>query len=262
MKNIKLNHLPLRSEKPRIKGVSMIMDKGLSVEEAKNLCSIAAHLIDYVKLGFGTSVFSANLAQKVEVYRSHGIIVYLGGTLLEACYLRGQLDDYLRFADSLKIDTVEVSDGSIIIPHGEKCALINKLSGKYRVLSEVGSKMAGTVIPDDQWVEMMRRELEAGSSYVIAEAREAGNVGIFNQDGSANQELIGHISSTIPMAKILWEAPQKAQQVWFVKHFGAEVNLGNIASNEVISLETIRQGLRGDTFNHFLPAELKSKTQS
>lgn len=261
MKNIKINLLPSRSEKPRSKGLTMVMDKGLSVAEAQNLCSSSAHLIDFVKLGFGTSVFTASLAEKVAVYQKNNIDVYLGGTLLEACYLRGQMDEYTKFADSLGIKTVEVSDGSIIIPHGEKCALINKLSGKYKVLSEVGSKIAGTHIPNDQWVEMMRRELEAGSTCVIAEAREAGNIGIFNKDGSANEELINLISDTIPLNKILWEAPQKAQQVWFVKQLGAEVNLGNIAFNETISLETIRCGLRGDTFNHFLPENLKSKTQ-
>lgn len=261
MKNINLKHLPLRDEKPRGKGLTMVMDKGLSVTDAEGLCEVAGHLVDFVKLGFGTSVFSGSLARKVDVYKSAGISVYLGGTLLEACYLRGQLDEFLRFADSLGITTVEVSDGSIIMPHGEKCALINKLSGKYKVFSEVGSKIAGAVIPDSQWVEMMSREIQAGSAYVIAEARESGNVGIYKADGSTNQELISAISDAVPTSKILWEAPLKAQQVWFVKQFGANVNLGNIAPTEVIALETIRCGLRGDTFAYFLPANLKDKTQ-
>lgn len=239
----------------------MVMDKGLSHIEAQNLCSVADHLIDFVKLGFGTSVFSKNVAEKVAIYQQHGIKVYLGGTLLEACIIRGELAKYLEFANSLGIDTIEVSDGSMIMDHTKKCELISQLSQKYTVLSEVGSKVAGKIIANEQWIEMMQRELEAGSSYVIAEAREAGNIGIFQKDGSANQELIEAISGAVPMDKVLWEAPQKNQQVWFVKQFGADVNLGNIASNEVISLETIRQGLRGDTFALHLSDELKAITQ-
>lgn len=262
MMNIHLPMVPERTAKPRANGLNMIMDKGLSCTEAASLIDVAGHLIDYVKLGFGTSLFTANLARKVELYLQADIRVYLGGTLLEACKIRGAMDEYLRFADQLGIRTIEVSDGSMVMPHNEKCQLIEQLTAKgYTVLSEVGSKMAGVVITPQSWIEMMQKELEAGSKYVIAEARESGNIGIFDAKGAVNQELIDTISQRIPLDKILWEAPQKSQQAWFVKHFGTHVNLGNIPSNEVIALETLRCGLRGDTFAQFLSPELQALVQ-
>lgn len=253
--------VPERTPKPRAKGVNMIMDKGLSTAEAAGLIDVAGPLIDFVKLGFGTSVFTANLGRKVDLYHAADIKVYLGGTLLEACYLRGAQAEYMRFVHSLGISAIEVSDGSMIMEHSAKCKLIKELSDEFTVLSEVGSKMAGVVISPERWIEMMQLELEAGSRYVIAEARESGNIGIFDAKGGANVELIEAISALVPLDKILWEAPQKAQQAWFVKNFGTHVNLGNIPSNEVIALETLRCGLRGDTFGHFLSPELQMMVQ-
>lgn len=239
----------------------MVMDKGLTTVEAKGLCAMAEGSIDLIKLGFGTSLFSRNIEEKIAIYKEHGIEVYLGGTLLEAAFIRGQLADYTAFVDHLGLHTIEVSDGSIVMPHHQKCALIATLSKRYNVLSEVGSKVAGHEIPTEEWIEMMGKELEAGSWKVIAEAREAGNIGIYDNKGGANGEMIDSIVSKIDSSKILWEAPQKAQQVWFVKHLGANVNLGNIAPSEVISLETIRCGLRGDTFGLHLPNNLQKLVQ-
>ncbi|MEF9950101.1 MAG: phosphosulfolactate synthase [Mucinivorans sp.] len=258
---MKLNFLPDRGTKPRQKGLTMVMDKGLTTNEARGLCAMGERSIDLVKLGFGTSLFSDNTSDKIAIYKEAGIDVYLGGTLLEAAYIRGQIADYTAFVDRLGITTIEVSDGSIILPHDEKCALIATLSKRYRVLSEVGSKVACHEIPTCEWVEMMEKELAAGSWKVIAEAREAGNVGVFDGKGAANTEMIDQITAKIDNSNIVWEAPQKAQQVWFVKHLGADVNLGNIAPAEVISLETIRCGLRGDTFGLHLPQELKKRVQ-
>lgn len=260
--NIKLPMVPERAAKPRHCGVDMIMDKGLSTAEAAALVDVAGHLIDFVKLGFGTAMFTASLASKVMIYHNANIQVYLGGTLLEACYLRNAMDQYLNFADELGIRTIEVSDGSMIIPHADKCKLISDLVARgYTVLSEVGSKIAGVVISPENWIDMMQRELESGSRYVIAEARESGNIGIFDAKGGVNSELICAISQRVSMEHILWEAPQKSQQAWFVKNFGTDVNLGNIPSNEVIALETLRCGLRGDTFGQFLPEDLKHLVQ-
>lgn len=258
---MKLNFIPDRGAKPRTKGLTMMMDKGLTTIEADGVCQMAEDLIDFVKLGFGTAIFSGNVAQKIALYKEAGIEVYLGGTLLEAAYVRGQLAEYTALVDKLGLSTIEISDGSVIMPHTEKCALIATLSKRYRVLSEVGSKVAGREISTDQWIEMMQRELEAGSFKVIAEAREAGNIGIYDSKGAANVEMIDQITSKVCSNDILWEAPQKAQQVWFVKRLGADANLGNIAPAEVISLETIRCGLRGDTFGLYLPDELKQKVQ-
>ena len=250
--NFNLTQIPERNTKPRNHGITMVMDKGLSVEEAKNFMSIAEPHVDIVKLGFGTSFVTPNLKQKLEVYASYDIPVYFGGTLFEAFLIRNQFEDYISVCKEFGVKYMEVSDGSIEIPHAEKCGYIEKLTKHGTVLSEVGSKDAAHIIPPYKWIELMRAELEAGSTYVIAEAREAGNVGIYRGSGEVREGLVQEILTQIPEEKIIWEAPQKEQQVWFIKLIGTNVNLGNIAPAEVIPLETIRLGLRGDTFDYFL----------
>lgn len=251
--NFELSHIPERSAKPREAGLTMVMDKGLSMRQAEDTISASGQFIDLVKLGFGTSLVSNDLASKINLYQEHGIQVYLGGTLFEAFLIRGQLDDYRKLLDKLGLDTLEVSDGSIELDHDKKCEIIRDLAKDYRVLSEVGSKEAGIIIHPNKWKKMMKNELEAGSWKVIAEARESGNVGIYRPNGSAHVSLINKILDVIPKDSILWEAPQKAQQVWFINQLGANVNLGNIAPAEVIPLETLRIGVRGDTFFNYLP---------
>lgn len=238
----------------------MMMDKGLSLREAENFISASGHLTDLVKLGFGTSFISPNLQEKIKLYQDAKIKVYLGGTLFEAFIVRNMFDDYRKLLDKLKLDTAEVSDGSLEMPHDKKCEYIQTLSKQVTVLSEVGSKEEGIIIHPAKWIKMMTKELEAGSWKVIAEARESGNVGIYHRDGKAHTLLIDKILARVPAEKIMWESPQKPQQVWFIKLLGANVNLGNIAPNDVISLETLRLGLRGDTFFHFLPKELVGKS--
>lgn len=257
--NYKLPFIPERDEKPRKKGLTMVMDKGLSVQEARNLCESSEHLIDYLKLGFGTSLVSKNLKEKIEIYKDNNIRVYFGGTLFEAFVIRNMYDDFLKYLSTYNIDMIEVSDGSMHMQHDVKCEYINKLSKNFTVISEVGSKEAGIIIAPNKWIKMMKNELQAGSINVIAEARESGNVGIYRPNGNAHVVLINKILDNVPKDSILWESPNKSQQVWFVKLLGANVNLGNIAPNEVISLETIRLGLRGDTFLHYLPDELKEE---
>jgi phosphosulfolactate synthase len=257
MTQTNLPFLPERTKKPRQNGIAMVMDKGLSLHEAENFIEAAGHLADFIKLGFGTSLVTGNVKEKVKTYLKAGMKVYLGGTLFEAFVIRGRFDDYLRYVDSLGLDTVEVSDGSMAMDHDEKCEYIHTLSKKYTVLSEVGSKESGILIAPGKWIEMMQKELQAGSFKVIGEARESGNVGIYRPTGKAHVTLINRILSKVQADKILWEAPLKSQQVWFVKQFGANVNLGNIAPSELISLETLRLGLRGDTFFTFLPEEFQ-----
>jgi phosphosulfolactate synthase len=256
--NFELTHIPERAAKPRTSGVTMVMDKGLSLREAGDLVSASGHLVDLVKLGFGTSFVSNDLQKKIDLYKEANIRVYLGGTLFEAFLIRGQFQDYLKLLDKFKLDTAEVSDGSIELDHTKKCELISILAKNFRVLSEVGSKEAGIIIHPNKWKSMMKAELDAGSWMVIAEARESGNVGIYRPNGSAHVSLISKILSVIPQDRILWEAPQKAQQVWFINQLGANVNLGNIAPNEVIPLETLRLGIRGDTFFNYLPENINA----
>jgi phosphosulfolactate synthase len=253
--NFNLSQIPERLQKPRMAGITMVMDKGLSVEEAKNFLSVSHPHVDIIKLGFGTSFVTPNLREKLEVYRSYDLPIYFGGTLFEAFLIRNQFDDYLAVCKDFGISYMEVSDGSIEIPHAEKCGYIEKMTQYGTVLSEVGSKDAAHIIPPYKWIELMRAELSAGATYVIAEAREAGNVGIYRGSGEVREGLVQEILTQIPGEKIIWEAPQKAQQLYFIELLGANVNLGNIAPSEVISLEAMRIGLRGDTFHLYLNKE-------
>lgn len=250
--NFNLSRIPVRTPKPRANGITMIMDKGLSVVEAQNLVSVGSPHIDIIKLGFGTAFVTPNLRQKIEVYQKAGIPVYFGGTLFEAFLVRNQFDGYINMMRDFGVEHVEVSDGSVTIPHAEKCGYIEKLTKFGTVLSEVGSKDAEHIIPPYKWIELMKAELEAGSSYVIAEAREAGTVGIYRGTGEVREGLVQEILTQIPAEKIIWEAPQKDQQLYFLELIGCNVNLGNIAPTEIIPLEAMRIGLRGDTFNLYL----------
>ena len=250
--NFHLTQMPDRNPKPRTSGITMIMDKGLSLEETKNFMSVSHPHVDLVKLGFGTAYVTPDLKQKLAIYQSYDVPVYFGGTLFEAFLIRNQFEDYINTCKEFGIQYMEVSDGSISIPHAEKCGYIEKLTKHGIVLSEVGSKDAAHIIPPYKWIELMKAELEAGSTYVIAEAREAGNVGIYRGSGEVREGLVQEILTQIPEERILWEAPQKAQQLYFLELIGCNVNLGNIAPSEIIALETIRIGLRGDTFSLYL----------
>lgn len=250
--NFHLNNIPDRTAKPRTNGITMVMDKGTGLDGVKDFLSVAAPYVDIVKLGFGTAYVTDNLREKIDLYRSYNVPVYFGGTLFEAFLVRNQFDDYIEVIKEFGLEYVEVSDGSITIPHVEKCGYIEKLAQHVTVLSEVGSKDVNHIIPPYKWIELMRAELEAGSTYVIAEAREAGNVGIYRGSGEVREGLVQEILTQIPAEQIMWEAPQKAQQVYFMELLGSNVNLGNIAPNEVIPLETLRVGLRSDTFHLYL----------
>ncbi|GAB3826916.1 phosphosulfolactate synthase [Pontibacter rugosus] len=253
--NYTLSNIPERDAKPRERGYTMAMDKGLSLREVEDFLEVAGDYVDIVKLGWATSYVTPNLKEKLEIYRAAGIPTYFGGTLFEAFIVRNQFEDYRRVLDQFGMTYAEVSDGSLDMAHDEKCEYIAKLSKQVTVLSEVGSKDAEKIIPPYMWIKLMKAELEAGAWKVIGEAREGGNVGLFRSTGEVRSGLVEEILTQIPFEKILWEAPQKAQQVWFIKLLGANVNLGNIAPSEVIPLETIRLGLRGDTFSHFLDME-------
>lgn len=256
MKTI-LPFIPDRPSKPRNSGLTMVMDKGLSIREAEDFMSVGSEYTDYVKLGFGTSLITPGFENKVNIYKQAGCIPYFGGTLFEAFVIRNMFREYIGFLDKYEIDLVEVSDGSFDIEHKKKLEYIKALAKRGTVISEVGSKKKDVIYSPDEWVAMMKSELDAGSIKVIAEARESGTIGIYNDDGSINTPLIKEISEHVKLENVIWEAPLKPQQAWFIKHFGSDVNLGNIAPSEIIPLETLRLGLRGDTFFQFLPENLK-----
>jgi phosphosulfolactate synthase len=256
MKTI-LPFIPERPSKPRNSGLTMVMDKGLSIREAEDFMSVGSEYTDFVKLGFGTSLITPGFENKVKIYKQAGCVPYFGGTLFEAFVIRNMFREYIQFLDKYEIDLVEVSDGSYDIEHERKLEYIRTLAKRGTVISEVGSKKKDIIYSPDEWVAMMKSELDAGSKKVIAEARESGTIGIYNDDGSVNTPLIKEISDHVRLDNVIWETPLKAQQAWFIKHFGSNVNLGNIAPGEIIPLETLRLGLRGDTFFQFLPDNLK-----
>lgn len=251
--NYELPHIPNRENKPREKGLTMVMDKGLSLAEAANLVMSSGDFVDVVKLGFGTSLITPKLEDKVRLYKQNEIKVYFGGTLFEAFVARGMFEQYKEFLHQYGVKYVEVSDGMLAMDEIDKCNYISELAKDFVVFSEVGYKTNNRILTNKEWLEKIQKEYDAGAWKIIAEGRESGNIGIYNSDGAANEELIAEMSRLLPAENILWEAPLKKQQVWFIKHFGAEVNLGNIASHEVIALETLRLGLRGDTLLDFLP---------
>ena len=230
----------------------MVMDKGLSLREVEDFLSTSAQYTDIVKLGWATSFVTPKLTEKLAIYRSANIPVYFGGTLFEAFVVRKQFDEYRKLLDRYGMEYAEVSDGSIDMVQDDKCEYIRQLATQVTVLSEVGSKDEAKIIPPYKWIQLMKSELQAGAWKVIGEAREGGTVGLFRSSGEVRQGLVEEILTQVPSESVLWEAPQKEQQVWFVKLLGANVNVGNIAPHEVIPLETIRLGLRGDTFTHFL----------
>ncbi|NOY38173.1 MAG: phosphosulfolactate synthase [Chlorobi bacterium] len=255
--NYDLPFIPERSEKPRESGLTMVMDKGLSLRETEDFLSVAGDYTDMVKLGFGTSLVIPHLKEKLKIYNDAGIKTYFGGTLFEAFVIRNRFDDLLKYLAEFGMKYAEVSDGSMFIPHDEKLEYIRQLSKEVTVLSEVGTKSDDIPLSDSVWVDYMKTELEAGSWKVIGEARESGTIGLYHKDGSANRSLIDDIITNVDIDKVIWEAPNKGQQVWFIKLLGANVNVGNIAPLDVISLETLRLGLRGDTFYRFLPEDLQ-----
>jgi phosphosulfolactate synthase len=239
--------LPERSPKPRDRGLTHVLDKGLSCAEVDGLMEVAGDAVDIVKLGWGTALVTGNLEAKLERYRAHDVPVVLGGTLTEIALRDGRIDGLIAWLHELGIRHVEISDGTLAIPHDEKLDLIRKLSADFTVLSEVGSKDAAEIMAPYRWVEQIETELEAGAWKVIAESREAGSAGIYRPDGEVRMGLIDEIAHAVDIDRLLFEAPRKEQQVWFLKRFGREVNLGNIAADDVLSLETLRLGLRADT---------------
>ncbi len=243
--------LPERTRKPRTSGLTHVLDKGHSLDQVRQFMEMARDYVDIVKLGWGTAVVTPNLREKIELYRSYGVPVCFGGTLFELCLRQNKLEEYLGVVRSLGLECLEVSDGTIAMAEEDKLALLRRLSKEFRVLSEVGSKDASVVIAPHVWVDSIKRELDAGAWKVITEGRESGTVGIYQSGGQVKEGLLEDIVAAADVENLLFEAPIKSQQAWFIKQFGANVNLGNIPPDEAIPLETLRLGTRGDTMLHF-----------
>ena len=243
--------LPERTSKPRERGLTHVLDKGYSLEQVRQFMEVAQDYVDIVKLGWGTAYVTPNAREKVDLYHGYGVPVCFGGTLFEVCLRQGKLDEYLATVREFGMECLEISDGTIAMREDDKLDLVRRLSKEFRVLSEVGSKDADVVIAPYKWVDSIKRELDAGAWKVITEGRESGTVGIYQPGGEVKEGLLDEIAIAVDTDALLFEAPVKSQQAWFIKQFGANVNLGNIPPEEVISVETLRVGVRGDTLLHF-----------
>jgi phosphosulfolactate synthase len=238
---------------PRRAGLTHVLDKGLGPRAWEDVLETSGAYIDVVKLGWGTAYVTNGLRRKLDVLRGKPVVI--GGTFFEVVYVKGKLDEYRRWLSELGLTHVEISDGTVEIPRERKLELIAEFARDFTVLSEVGSKDSSVEPDADEWVSWMREELDAGAWKVITEAREGGTAGIFTSDGAMRTEVVSHVAEAVGLDELVFEAPTKAAQAWFVKQFGPTVNLGNIPPDEVIPLETLRLGLRGDTLKEVLLAE-------
>jgi phosphosulfolactate synthase len=244
-------NLPDRPAKPRAQGVTHVIDTGLSTDQAAGLMASAGDYVDLVRLGWGSAYVTRDLREKLAAYRAGGVPVMLGGTLTELAWLRGCIDPLADWLRELEIKHVEVSSGTVAIPPGEKLELIGRLARDFTVYAEVGEKDPAAIMAPYRWVQHIRDSLAAGAAQVICEGRATGDAGMYRPDGEARTGLIDEIVHEVEVDRLIFEAPQKHQQVWFIQNFGPAVNLGNVLPEDVISLETLRLGLRADTLKLF-----------
>jgi phosphosulfolactate synthase len=241
---------------PRRAGLTHVLDKGLGPRAWEDVLETSGAYIDVVKLGWGTAYVTKNLRRKLDVLREKPVVV--GGTFFEVVYVKGKIEEYRRWLSELGLTHVEISDGTVEIPRERKLELIAEFARDFTVLSEVGSKDSAVEPDAEEWSGWIREELDAGAWKVITEARESGTAGIFASDGAMRTEVVSHVAEAVGLDELVFEAPTKAAQAWFVKQFGPAVNLGNIPPDEVIPLETLRLGLRGDTLKEMLLAEQRA----
>lgn len=251
-----INGLSDRTHKVRSSGLTHVLEKGLGLCAVKDMLTVAGDYIDIVKLGWGTSAVQPEklLRKKIKMYQRHNIYVTTGGTLAEVAVTRHLFDQFLEWAHEMGFDAIEVSDGTIEMDIDEKIGCIKDVQrAGFKVLAEVGKKDASAEVVERQWLEEARRLMEIPYCKVVMEARESGTVGIYNKDGSPKEDFMSVLASKLggEISRVIWEAPQKAQQSWFIKRFGANINLGNISTDDVIALETLRRGLRSDTLSYF-----------
>jgi len=243
--------LPARPSKPRETGLTHVIDTGLSPSDVEGLMKIGAPYVDLIRLGFGSAYVTGALNEKIELYRSYGVPVALGGTLTELAWLQKRVDGLRTWLKELGIEHVEVSSGAVPIPPEAKAELIRTLAEDFTVFAEVGEKDPAAIMAPYRWVELIEQALEAGAAKVVCEGRASGDAGMYRPDGEARTGLIDEIVHRIDFHRLIFEAPKRHQQVWFIEHFGSDVNLGNITPDDVIPLETLRLGLRADTLHLF-----------
>jgi phosphosulfolactate synthase len=239
--------LPARDPKPRVRGITHVLDKGAPTAALEALLGQVGALVDVLKIGWGISYVDPCVKQRVELCHEAGIAVCLGGTLLEVCVNQDRVRELRQWALGVGVDAVEVSDGLQSIGPTRKAALVSELSADFTVLAETGAKDGRAPVVTSEWLAEMEGDLDAGARWVIAEGRESGTVGLYHSDGEVRAELVEAIAERVPVDRVIFEAPLKSQQTWFIRRFGAGVNLGNVPLDEVLPLETLRLGLRADT---------------
>jgi phosphosulfolactate synthase len=243
--------LPERERKPRSEGLTHVIDTGLSTAEARSFMETAGEYVDFVRLGWGTAYVTNEVESKIAAYRDAGVPVLLGGTMTELAWLRGRVDELTAWLRELGIEHIEVSSGTVAMPPDEKRALIERLAGEFTVFAEVGEKDPHALLAPYRWVALIREALDAGAAQVVCEGRATGDAGVYRPDGEARTGLVDEIVHEVDQSKLIFEAPKKHQQVWFIEQLGPHVNLGNVLPADVISLETLRLGLRADTLKLF-----------
>ncbi|MFC6904861.1 phosphosulfolactate synthase [Halalkalicoccus tibetensis] len=253
---------PDRSAKPREEGITHALDDGVGVDEVRDRLEVCEEFVDIVKLGWGTGYVADRLEEKIALYQRRDIPVYFGGTLFEVTIRQGRFDAMVEELSELGVEHVEVSTGVIDLEHEEKCGYVDRLSEEFTVLSEVGRKDADEELTLEEWGGRAEREREAGAWKVIMEGRAGGDTGVYGDDGDVKAGLIEHTAERLGADSIVFEAPQTEQQAWFVERFGPEVNLGNVRLDDVIPLETLRRGLRGDTVETFHPETGVDRTEA
>ncbi len=239
--------LPARERKPRAVGVTHVLDTGGPLTGVHGMLRNAGAYIDMVKIGWGLSYVDNAIHDRVELYHSKGILVCLGGTLFEVAASQGKIDELLAWAKEIHVDAIEVSNGMCGLDEVTKRRHVSQISEHITVLAESGAKDAGAPVSPDAWLREMKSDLDAGARWVIAEGRESGTVGLYEGDGEVREDLVDHLIGALGMDRLIFETPQKSQQVWFIRRYGPDVNLGNIAPADVLALETLRLGLRADT---------------
>jgi phosphosulfolactate synthase len=239
--------LPERERKPRAAGLTHLLDKGAPLELLTALLEDTGELVDVLKLGWGIAYVDRTVKARIAACHAAGVLVSLGGTLLEIAVAQGRLDELRGWAGDQGIDAVEVSNGLVGLTPQEKTALVAELAGEFTVLGETGAKDDRVPVVPERWLAEMEADLDAGARWVIAEGRESGTIGLYHRDGSVREDLVELIAARIPLDRVIFEAPTKAQQAWFITHLGHRVNLGNVPLEEILPLETLRLGLRADT---------------
>jgi phosphosulfolactate synthase len=239
--------LPSRQTKPRQRGLTHVLDKGMTVSALDALLAQAGDLVDVLKVGWGIAYVDPKLKERVALCSSAGVTLSLGGTLLEIAAAQDRLAELCRWAQDAGIEAIEVSNGLGALTPRRKAELVRALCADFVVLAETGAKDDHAPVVTERWLAEMEADLAAGARWVIAEGRESGTVGLYHEDGKVRDDLVDAIAARLPVDRVIFEAPRKAQQAWFVHHLGAETNMGNVPPDEILALETLRLGLRADT---------------